>query len=157
VRELRREGGPLPNEGGDDCAIGISHGQASYTQSMHAILDLSYPCTAPDPTATVNSRRGMGREGLQACRKIYYVIVPLPTLPTKLLLLNFFASTTTSHPPRFAYSTYIMAPTRVKAHRIGALLFCPACGTLLDLPKDEQDEIPCGQCGRLEPASCESE
>ena len=48
-----------------------------------------------------------------------------------------------------------MAPTRVKAHRIGALLFCPACGTLLDLPKDEQDEIPCGQCGRLEPASCE--
>ncbi|KAK1923233.1 DNA-directed RNA polymerase i 13.7 kda polypeptide [Papiliotrema laurentii] len=46
-----------------------------------------------------------------------------------------------------------MAPTRVAAHRIGALLFCPACGSLLDLPKDDQDEIPCGQCGRLEPAS----
>jgi hypothetical protein len=50
----------------------------------------------------------------------------------------------------------IMAPTRVSAHRIGALLFCPACGTLLDLPRDDQDQIPCAQCGRLEPASCES-
>jgi hypothetical protein len=48
-----------------------------------------------------------------------------------------------------------MAPTRVDATRIGSLLFCPACGTLLDLPKDDQDEIPCAQCGRLEPASCE--
>lgn len=48
-----------------------------------------------------------------------------------------------------------MAATRVSAHRIGSLLFCPACGTLLDLPKDDQDEIPCSQCGRIEPASCE--
>ena len=56
-------------------------------------------------------------------------------------------STTTPH---------TMAPTQAKAHRIGALLFCPACGTLLDLPKDDQDEIPCAQCGRVEPASCES-
>lgn len=47
-----------------------------------------------------------------------------------------------------------MAPTRVSAHRIGSLLFCPACGTLLDLPKDDQNEIACSQCGRLEPASC---
>ncbi|AAW42637.2 DNA-directed RNA polymerase I subunit RPA12 [Cryptococcus neoformans] len=46
-----------------------------------------------------------------------------------------------------------MAPTRVSAHRIGSLLFCPACGTLLDLPKDDQNEIACSQCGRLEPAS----
>ncbi|KAK8850589.1 hypothetical protein IAR55_004508 [Kwoniella newhampshirensis] len=42
---------------------------------------------------------------------------------------------------------------RVAAHRIGSLLFCPACGTLLDLPKDDQDEIACHQCGRKEPAS----
>lgn len=49
-----------------------------------------------------------------------------------------------------------MAPTRVSAHRIGSLLFCPACGTLLDLPKDDQNEIACSQCGRLEPASCKA-
>ena len=46
--------------------------------------------------------------------------------------------------------------SRVAAHRIGSLLFCPACGTLLDLPRDDQDEIACAQCGRKEPASCES-
>ncbi|WRT70771.1 uncharacterized protein IL334_007770 [Kwoniella shivajii] len=53
-----------------------------------------------------------------------------------------------------------MAPTKsssggskVSAHRIGSLLFCPACGTLLDLPRDDQDEIACHQCGRREPAS----
>ncbi|EIW70105.1 hypothetical protein TREMEDRAFT_29871 [Tremella mesenterica DSM 1558] len=45
--------------------------------------------------------------------------------------------------------------SRVQAHRIGSLLFCPACGTLLDLPRDDQDEIACAQCGRTEPASCE--
>ncbi|KAK4686143.1 hypothetical protein P7C73_g3986, partial [Tremellales sp. Uapishka_1] len=45
------------------------------------------------------------------------------------------------------------ASTSRSAHRIGALLFCPACGTLLDLPKDDQDEIDCHQCGRKEPAS----
>ncbi|RSH81124.1 DNA-directed RNA polymerase I core subunit rpa12 [Apiotrichum porosum] len=43
--------------------------------------------------------------------------------------------------------------TTSKAKRIGALLFCPACGTLLDLPRDDQDEIDCHQCGRKEPAS----
>ncbi|ORY31255.1 hypothetical protein BCR39DRAFT_527143 [Naematelia encephala] len=47
-----------------------------------------------------------------------------------------------------------MASTsRASAHRIGSLLFCPACGTLLDLPKDDEDEIACAQCGRLEPSS----
>lgn len=40
-----------------------------------------------------------------------------------------------------------------KANRIGSCLFCPSCGTLLDLPGDE-DEIACEQCGRKEPASC---
>ncbi|OCF45652.1 DNA-directed RNA polymerase I subunit RPA12 [Kwoniella heveanensis CBS 569] len=43
--------------------------------------------------------------------------------------------------------------SRVAAHRIGSLLFCPACGTLLDLPRDDQEEIACHQCGRKEPAS----
>jgi len=43
--------------------------------------------------------------------------------------------------------------TLISAHRIGSLLFCPACGTLLDLPRDDQHAIPCHQCGRLEPAS----
>ena len=49
-----------------------------------------------------------------------------------------------------------MGEARRQALRIGSLLFCPACGTLLDLPKDEQDEIECHSCGRREPASCES-
>lgn len=44
--------------------------------------------------------------------------------------------------------------SRSRAHRIGSCLFCPSCGTLLDLPGDE-DEIACEQCGRREPASCE--
>jgi DNA-directed RNA polymerase I subunit RPA12 len=48
-----------------------------------------------------------------------------------------------------------MGEARRQALRIGSLLFCPACGTLLDLPKDEQDEIECHSCGRREPASCE--
>jgi DNA-directed RNA polymerase I subunit RPA12 len=47
-----------------------------------------------------------------------------------------------------------MGEARKQALRIGSLLFCPACGTLLDLPKDEQDEIECHSCGRREPASC---
>ncbi|OXG52253.1 DNA-directed RNA polymerase I subunit RPA12, partial [Cryptococcus neoformans CHC193] len=65
-------------------------------------------------------------------------------------------TTPTSSPhfaPRSAVYSLSMAPTRVSAHRIGSLLFCPACGTLLDLPKDDQNEIACSQCGRLEPAS----
>ncbi|KAI9637079.1 uncharacterized protein MKK02DRAFT_45787 [Dioszegia hungarica] len=40
-----------------------------------------------------------------------------------------------------------------KAQRIGSLLFCPVCGTLLDLPADDKDDIECHQCGRSEPAS----
>ncbi|KAG8928272.1 DNA-directed RNA polymerase I core subunit rpa12 [Tulasnella sp. 419] len=38
------------------------------------------------------------------------------------------------------------------AHRIGSLLFCPDCGTLLDIPTDD-DNVKCEQCGHLEPAS----
>ncbi|KAL7423077.1 DNA-directed RNA polymerase I core subunit rpa12 [Cryptotrichosporon argae] len=40
-----------------------------------------------------------------------------------------------------------------RALRVGSLLFCPACGTLLDLPREGHDEIACHQCGRKEPAS----
>lgn len=52
---------------------------------------------------------------------------------------------------RAARSTAIMSNS--KAIRIGSLLFCPACGTLLDLPGDS-DEIVCDGCARREPASC---
>ena len=54
---------------------------------------------------------------------------------------------------RAAGSTAIMSSS--KAIRIGSLLFCPACGTLLDLPGDS-DEIVCDGCARREPASCKS-
>ncbi|KAJ3485711.1 hypothetical protein NLI96_g4769 [Meripilus lineatus] len=39
------------------------------------------------------------------------------------------------------------------AHKIGSLLFCPDCGTLLNLPRDDETEVACEQCGYLEPAS----
>ena len=37
----------------------------------------------------------------------------------------------------------------------GSLLFCPRCGTLLDLPKDGESVVICEQCQHEEPASCE--
>ncbi|KAL0950510.1 hypothetical protein HGRIS_007319 [Hohenbuehelia grisea] len=39
------------------------------------------------------------------------------------------------------------------AHKIGSLLFCPTCGTLLDLPKDKEKHVTCEQCGHEEPTS----
>ncbi|KAF8584629.1 hypothetical protein K439DRAFT_1411000 [Ramaria rubella] len=39
------------------------------------------------------------------------------------------------------------------AHKLGSLLFCPSCGTLLDLPRDGEDSVVCEQCKYEEPAS----
>ncbi|KIK94682.1 hypothetical protein PAXRUDRAFT_431908 [Paxillus rubicundulus Ve08.2h10] len=39
------------------------------------------------------------------------------------------------------------------AHKIGSLLFCPHCGTLLALPKDSELNVICEQCSHEEPAS----
>ncbi|KAF9221291.1 DNA-directed RNA polymerase I kDa polypeptide [Gyrodon lividus] len=39
------------------------------------------------------------------------------------------------------------------AHKIGSLLFCPHCGTLLALPKDNEPTVICEQCSHEEPAS----
>lgn len=39
--------------------------------------------------------------------------------------------------------------------KIGSLLFCPACGSLLDVPGDE-DVIACQPCGATQDASGES-
>ncbi|KAI0047417.1 DNA-directed RNA polymerase I kDa polypeptide [Auriscalpium vulgare] len=39
------------------------------------------------------------------------------------------------------------------AQKIGSLLFCPACGTLLDLPHGDEASVKCEQCGHAEPAS----
>ncbi|EFI28592.1 DNA-directed RNA polymerase I kDa polypeptide [Coprinopsis cinerea okayama7 len=41
----------------------------------------------------------------------------------------------------------------MSAHKIGSLLFCPNCGTLLDLPKDGEAIVTCEQCHHEEPAS----
>lgn len=63
---------------------------------------------------------------------------------------------------RWADGVPIAAAVRAQANSIsyaailGSLLFCPDCGTLLDIPKDSQNEVTCEQCGHLEPASCES-
>ncbi|KAF8060881.1 DNA-directed RNA polymerase I kDa polypeptide [Lyophyllum atratum] len=46
-----------------------------------------------------------------------------------------------------------MATPDVRAHKIGSLLFCPTCGTLLSLPQDGEDAVTCEQCGHVEPAS----
>ncbi|KAI0761157.1 DNA-directed RNA polymerase I kDa polypeptide [Trametes elegans] len=40
-----------------------------------------------------------------------------------------------------------------KADKIGSLLFCPDCGTLLNLPQDGQFQVECEQCAHVEPAS----
>ena len=39
--------------------------------------------------------------------------------------------------------------------KVGSLLFCPACGSLLDVPSDE-DVIKCEPCGHVQDASRES-
>lgn len=39
---------------------------------------------------------------------------------------------------------------------VGSLLFCPDCGTLLNLPTESEDTIPCEQCGFTENATCKS-
>ncbi|OJA13476.1 hypothetical protein AZE42_04403 [Rhizopogon vesiculosus] len=39
------------------------------------------------------------------------------------------------------------------AHKIGSLLFCPHCGTLLSPPKDNEPTVICEQCSYEEPAS----
>ncbi|KAG2066743.1 DNA-directed RNA polymerase I kDa polypeptide [Suillus decipiens] len=39
------------------------------------------------------------------------------------------------------------------AHKIGSLLFCPHCGTLLSPPKDDEKTVICEQCSYEEPAS----
>ncbi|KAH7910021.1 hypothetical protein BJ138DRAFT_1173402 [Hygrophoropsis aurantiaca] len=39
------------------------------------------------------------------------------------------------------------------AHKIGSLLFCPNCATLLNLPQDGEPVIVCEQCNHEEPAT----
>ena len=40
--------------------------------------------------------------------------------------------------------------------RSGSLLFCPDCGTLLNLPVGDEQTVVCEQCAHEEPASCAS-
>jgi len=40
-----------------------------------------------------------------------------------------------------------------RAHKIGSLLFCPDCGTLLNLPVGDEQTVVCEQCAHEEPAS----
>ncbi|KAF8961012.1 hypothetical protein BDZ97DRAFT_1830881 [Flammula alnicola] len=44
-----------------------------------------------------------------------------------------------------------MSPSR--AHKVGSLLFCPDCGTLLSLPRDGEKIVTCEQCAYEEPAN----
>ena len=39
---------------------------------------------------------------------------------------------------------------------LGSLLFCPDCGTLLNLPVGDEQTVVCEQCAHEEPASCAS-
>jgi len=39
------------------------------------------------------------------------------------------------------------------AQKLGSLLFCPNCSTLLNLPKEGDEQVECEQCGHIEPAS----
>ncbi|KJA29477.1 hypothetical protein HYPSUDRAFT_176452 [Hypholoma sublateritium FD-334 SS-4] len=40
-----------------------------------------------------------------------------------------------------------------RADKVGSLLFCPDCGTLLALPKDGETVVVCEQCAYEEPAT----
>ena len=40
--------------------------------------------------------------------------------------------------------------------QLGSLLFCPDCGTLLNLPVGDELTVVCEQCAHEEPASCTS-
>ena len=51
---------------------------------------------------------------------------------------------------------YIILPIPFEIGLKGSLLFCPDCGNLLSLPKDGESVVICEQCGREEPATCES-
>ncbi|KAL1698912.1 hypothetical protein EV121DRAFT_284481 [Schizophyllum commune] len=41
----------------------------------------------------------------------------------------------------------------IRAEKIGSLLFCPFCGTLLNIPRDGERVVECEQCGHEEPAT----
>lgn len=47
-----------------------------------------------------------------------------------------------------------MSVTKALPDKIGSLLFCPSCGSLLDVPGDE-DIIKCEPCGMTQDASSE--
>lgn len=54
----------------------------------------------------------------------------------------------------FSISTMSKSASNVVPDKIGSLLFCPACGSLLDVPGDE-DIIKCEPCGMTQDASSE--
>ena len=43
---------------------------------------------------------------------------------------------------------------RADARSLGSLLFCPDCGTLLNLPQDGESTVACSQCQHEEPVEC---
>jgi len=60
----------------------------------------------------------------------------------------------------FVLGGHVMAPTAQRqeksldnCHKIGSLLFCADCGTLLDGPKDGESTITCVECDREENVS----
>lgn len=57
-------------------------------------------------------------------------------------------------PSRLASPTLPTMPGPALPDKIGSLLFCPSCGTLLDVPGDE-DIIKCEPCGMTQDASSE--
>lgn len=81
-----------------------------------------------------------------------YIIYPAPRLrPSIVGDRQARLSTRASRPTRqiTARNLYCMP----LAHKIGSLLFCPECGTLLDIPADGENEVICDQCKHVEPAS----
>lgn len=62
-------------------------------------------------------------------------------------------------PVRLSFSPRLAGDYRIEmaaaANQYGSLIFCSRCGTLLDLPGDE-DHLVCDGCGQVEDATGQS-
>ncbi|TFK71746.1 hypothetical protein BDN72DRAFT_793520 [Pluteus cervinus] len=88
------------------------------------------------------------------------LLLPLPCIP--LLSCRFdhgnqeqktigFSSTIQRHPTVRIQTLFREICEMPRAEKLGSLLFCPDCGTLLNLPQDGESVVACSQCQHEEP------
>jgi DNA-directed RNA polymerase subunit M/transcription elongation factor TFIIS len=115
------------------------------------------PQTCRTPHRTAERTKGFDHQRKNKKRRspLYFCFKPIPVF----LLFSLVATHViiTKCPPQ--QLTRLVRPLRFKrfpdyTQFLGSLLFCPTCGTLLDLPQDGESVVTCEQCGHEEPASC---